>query len=314
VREAAPRSVVYAKAAAHLREDRERRRAFVGDPEAESDCEAESESDDDAPGAALEPPDRAATLRARGWLAGLGFSGLSARDDSDGGPILKNPLVNGALICDVALALAPGGSDAAKRRPDYAVLARAVTGRRPSSVRSAKARTRAALRSLREHTGVDGALLGRASKYVLGGNRVWTLLCRLASDEGPPRGPREVEEVGVSFDLAPRMAEEAPAPAPPRPPSPRRVWGSPMRDRPKPSPPPSPGKAAVAKSFRRPWRLPYGDDDRARLCASLRGWLDDLGVAPADGGDLYGLAAKLADGCVEINHWFGTSRPNFEIL
>ena len=109
---------------------------------------------------------------------------------------MKNPLVNGALICDVALALAPGGADAAKRRPDYAVLARAVTGRRPSSVRSAKARTRAALRSLREHTGVDGALLGRASKYVLGGNRVWTLLCRLASDEGPPRGPREVEEVG----------------------------------------------------------------------------------------------------------------------
>ena len=117
----------------------------------------------------------------------LGLSGLGAGDDDDEVHALRSPVTNGALLCDVVLALSPRLE---ATHPDAAILKRAASGRRPSSVRSAKARVRACLRTLAYTSSVPADLLRSASPYVLGGQRVWTLICRLSSGQTEPRALR----------------------------------------------------------------------------------------------------------------------------
>ena len=122
-----------------------------------SDCE--SESDDD--GAYYPPPpSRKDELASRAWLASLGFRCAVSS------PSLANPLTNGALFADIVLKLVDLNMIPPR---DRAILDRAVSGRRPASRKSARARVRCALRCLRLLS-VPRSYLGRAAPFgrVLG--------------------------------------------------------------------------------------------------------------------------------------------------
>ncbi len=289
-----------------------------------SDCE--SVSDDDG-AYYLPPPSRKDELAARAWLASLGFRCAVQS------PSLANPLTNGALFADVVLTLV----DVSMIPPrDRAILDRAVSGRRPASRKSARARVRCALRCFRLLS-VPRSYLGRAAPFVGSCDSAWPLLAALAKLEPPgPRGvDAEVDRLAaavleesneeaehLAHDLleASRAAdvrsskeltatgarvrtvshglhETVPAPAEPAEPAPPRDADAP--------PPPFPAAddldaaGATPSKFPRPWRLAYTTEDRSQLRRALDRWLAELGVcecAPALEVDV--LKRDLSDGLV----------------
>jgi len=289
-----------------------------------SDCE--SVSDDDG-AYYLPPPSRQDELAARAWLASLGFRCAVSH------PSLANPLTNGALFADVVLKLVDGSMIPPR---DRAILDRAVSGRRPASRKSARARVRCALRCLR-HLPVPRSYLGRAAPFVGSSDCAWPLLAALSKLEPPgPRGvDAEVDRLAASVnassnDEAEHLAhdlleasraadvrsskeltatgarvrtsveglhETVPAPAEP---------DEPVADEPVPPPPPPFPAAndldaadATPSKFPRPWRLAYAAEDRSQLRRALDRWLAELGVcerAPALEVDV--LKRDLSDGLV----------------
>ena len=155
-----------------------------------SDCE--SVSDDDG-AYYLPPPSRKDELASRAWLASIGFRCAVAN------PSLANPLTNGALFADVVLKLVDGSMIPPR---DRAILDRAVSGRRPASRKSARARVRCALRCFRLLS-VPRSYLGRAAPFVGACDSAWPLLAALSKLEPP--GPRGVE---AEVDRLPDVAEK----------------------------------------------------------------------------------------------------------